>query len=124
MAHQGGRVTRAHPNGVRLPGREGSPPSSASRSERGRRRAAEDRRQDGRAAGAPYNTRGAPAARLRPEAIGAFDAHVKAMRLPMAKMAVATLSARPVGGKKDTSVKAVEANAPMKIMRSMTGAYS
>ena len=49
---QGVRVTRAHPDGVRLPpGREGATPSSASR-----------KRERQEAAAAPKNTRGAPAA--------------------------------------------------------------
>ena len=67
---QGVRVTRAHPNGVRLlPGREGATPSSASRN-----------RKRKEAAAAPKNTRGAPAAKLSPEAKDAFKAHVEAMQ--------------------------------------------
>ena len=67
---QGVRVTRAHPDGVRLPpGREGATPSSASRN-----------RKREEAAAAPKNTRGAPAAKLSPAAQEAFKAHVEAMQ--------------------------------------------
>ena len=105
---QGGRVTRAHPDGVRLPpGREGTTPSSASRSNRGRR-GAEASSQQEKAAAAPNNTRGAPAAKLNAAAQEAFKAHVEAMPLPLAKMVVDTLSVCPLGGKKDTSAKAVK----------------
>jgi hypothetical protein len=109
---QGVRVTRAHPDGVRLPpGREGAMPSSASR----------DRKRE-EAAAAPKNTRGAPVVKLSPEATEAFKAHVEAMQLPLAKRVVAAVSAYPLGGKKDTSAKAVKEVSMLKEVRSMTGA--
>ena len=109
---QGGRVTRAHPDGVRLPpGREGAMPSSASRN-----------RKREEAAAAPKNTRGAPVVKLSPEATEAFKAHVEAMQLPLAKRVVAAVSAYPLGGKKDTSAKAVKEVSMLKEVRSMKGA--
>jgi hypothetical protein len=71
------------------------------------------------AAAAPKNTRGAPAARLSPAAQEAFQAHVEAMTLPLAKMVVATLSSSPMGGKKDASAKAVKEVSMLKEVRSM-----
>ena len=115
LAPEVGRVTRSHPDGLRLQGRHVTAPSKG-------RRGSKDNVRRGTVSPPKQNTRGAPVVKLGPEAREAIKAHVEAMGLPLARRAVASLSTHPVDAKKGTSAKAAKDISLMKEVGSMTGA--